>query len=132
VRGSQDTGAAVAFGIDPQAASLESDSYHGTPGYHGNLYLEPATGAVLRVTIESELKRSDPIMRAAVSVQYGPVEIDGKSYICPVRSLAISLVKSHARGDMSDREIQRINEVSFSSYHRFGSTSRIIVDGPAQ
>jgi hypothetical protein len=33
---------------------------------------------------------------------------------------------------MSDREIQRINEVSFSSYHRFGSTSRIIVDGPAQ
>jgi hypothetical protein len=132
VRGSQDTAAAVAYGIDAQAASLESDSYHGTPGYHGNLYLEPATGAVLRVTIESELKRSDPIMRAAVSVQYGPVEIDGKSYICPVRSLAISLVKSHARGDMSDREIQRINEVSFSSYHRFGSTSRIIVDGPAQ
>jgi hypothetical protein len=132
VRGSQDTGAAIAYGIDAQSASLESDSYHGTPSYHGNLYLDPATGAVLRVTIESDLKHSDPIMRAAISVQYGPVEIDGKSYICPVRSIAISLVKSHARGDMSDREIWRINEVSFTNYHRFGSTSRIIADGPAQ
>ncbi len=132
VRGSQDTAGAVAYGMDAKAASSESDAYHGTPGYHGNLYLDPAAGAVLRVTIESDLKPSDPIMRAAISVQYGPVEIDGKSYICPVQSVAISLVKSYARGDMSDREIQRINEVSFTNYHRFGSTSRIISDGPAQ
>jgi hypothetical protein len=132
VRGSQDTSGALAYGIDANSASLESDSYHGTPRYHGNLYLDPATGAVLRVTIDPDLKRSDPIMRAAISVQYGPVQIDGKSYICPVNSIAISLVKSHARGDMSDREIQRINEVTFTNYHRFGSTSRIIPGGPAQ
>ena len=86
----------------------------------------------MRVTIESDLKPSDPIMRAAISVQYGPVEIGGKSYICPVHSIAISLIKSHARGDMSDMEIQRINEVSFTDYHRFGSSSQIITDGPAQ
>jgi len=132
VRGSQDTVGAVTFGADAKSASLESDSYHGTPSYRGNLYLDPATGAVLRVTIESDLKPSDPIMRADISVQYGPVEIDGKSYICPVHSIAISLVKSQARGDMSDREIRRINEVSFIDYHRFGSSSRIITGGPAQ
>ncbi len=110
----------------------DANSYHGTPSYHGNLYLDPATGSVLRVTIESELKPSDPIMRAATSVQYGPVEIGGNSYICPVHSIAISLTKSHAGGDMSDMEILRINEVSFTDYHRFGSTSRIITNGPAQ
>jgi hypothetical protein len=132
VRGSQDTVGAVTFGADAKSASLESDSYHGTPSYHGNLYLDPATGAVLRFTIESDLKPSDPIMRADILVQYGPIEIDGKSYICPVHSIAISLVKSQARGDMSDREIRRINEVSFIDYHRFGSSSRIITGGPAQ
>jgi hypothetical protein len=132
IRGSQDSAGAVAYGIDAKAASAESDSYHGTPSYHGNLYLDPATGAVLRVTIESDLKPTDPIMRAAISVQYGPIEIDGKTYICPVHSVAISLVKSHAKGDMSDREVQRINEVSFTDYHRFGSTSRIITDGATQ
>ncbi|MGO8758920.1 MAG: hypothetical protein ACLQG3_12425 [Terracidiphilus sp.] len=123
--------AGEAFGVNA-GLDQSANSYHGTPSYHGNLYLDPATGAVLRVTIESDLKPSDPIMRAAISVQYGPVEIGGKSYVCPVHSIAISLTKSHARGDMSDMEIQRINEVSFTDYHRFGSTSQIITDGPAQ
>ena len=118
----------VGPGIVP--SGVDADCYHGTPSYHGNLYLDPATGVVLRVTIESDLKPSDPIMRAATSVQYGPVEIGGNSYICPVHSIAISLTKSHAKGDMSDREVLRINEVSFTDYHRFGSTSRIITDVP--
>jgi hypothetical protein len=118
--------------MDPKAAGVESDSYNGTPSYHGNLYLDPATGAVLRVTVESDLKPSDPIMRAAISVQYAPVEIGGKSYICPVHSIAISLTKSYAKGDMSEREILRINDVSFTDYHRFGSTVRLLPDQPAQ
>jgi hypothetical protein len=132
VRESQNTAGAISFGIDAKSASVEGDSYHGTPSYHGNLYLDPATGAVLRVTIESDLKPSDPIMRAASLVQYGPVEIGGKSYICPVHSIAISLTKSHAGGDKSDMEILRINEVSFTDYHRFGSTTQLITDAPAQ
>ena len=126
---SNDTG--DAFGVNT-GLDVSANSYHGTPSYHGNLYLDPASGAVLRVTIESDLKPSDPITRAAISVQYGPVEIGGNSYICPVHSIAISLTKSHAGGDMSDMEILRINEVSFTDYHRFGSTSRIITDEPAQ
>ncbi len=131
VREAQNTAGAVAFGIDAKSAT-EGDSYHGTPSYHGNLYLDPTSGTVLRVTIESDLKPSDPIMRAATSVQYGPVDIGGNSYICPVHSIAISLTKSHAKGDMSDMEVLRINEVSFTDYHRFGSTSRIITNGPDQ
>jgi hypothetical protein len=119
-------------GAENGIRGFDTNSYHGTPSYHGDLYLDPATGSVLRVTIESDLKPSDPISRAAISVQYGPVEIGGKSYICPVHSIAISLTKSHAGGDMSDREILRINEVSFTDYHRFGSTTRLITDAPAQ
>ena len=128
VRGSLDqTGGALGAVL-----GLSADSYNGTPSYHGNLYLDPTTGAVLRVTVVSDLKPSDPIMRAAISVQYGPVEIGGKSYICPVHSIAISLTKSHSGGEKSDREVLRINEVSFTDYHRFGSTTRIITDVPTQ
>ncbi|MGO9316936.1 MAG: hypothetical protein ACLPXT_01960 [Terracidiphilus sp.] len=126
VKGSQ----LVNVGPGTIPSGVDEDCYHGTPSYHGNLYLDPATGVVLRVTIESDLKPSDPITRAAISVQYGPVEIGDNSYICPVHSIAISLTKSHGKGDMSDREILRINEVSFTDYHRFGSTSRIITDVP--
>ena len=113
-----------------QPGSENDNSYHGTPAYHGTLSLDPASGAILRVTLESELKSSDPITRAEISVQYGSVEIGGKSYLCPIRSIAISLAQTHGGGDMSDRSILRINEASFTEYHRFGSTTRILPGAP--
>ena len=33
---------------------------------------------------------------------------------------------------MSAMEVQQINEVSFTDYHRFGSSSQITTGGPAQ
>lgn len=121
---------------DPDAyrpgGAENSNSYHGTPAYHGSLYLDSATGAILRITLDSELKSSDPILRSAVSVEYGSVEIGGKIYICPVRGVAISSARSHAGGDMSDRTILRINEVNFTDYHRFGTTMRVISTAPVQ
>jgi hypothetical protein len=109
------------------------NSYRGTPAYHGYIYVDSLTGALVRITIESELKASDPILRSAISVEYGSVEIGGKNYICPVRSVAISSALSHAGGDMSDRTILRINDVEFTHYHRFGTTMRVVtVTPPAQ
>jgi hypothetical protein len=109
-----------------------SNAYHGTPGYHGFLYLDPATGAILRIALDTELRSSDPITRSAVSVQYRLVEIGGKNYICPARSVAISSTRSQFEGDLIGKTIHRINEVSFTNYHRFGSTLRIIPNPPAQ
>jgi hypothetical protein len=108
-----------------------SNSYHGTPGYHGALYLDPATGSVLRITAEAELQRSDPITRAAISVQYARMEIGGHNYLCPIRSVAISADQSRPGTNPTDTEVVRINEVSFTNYHRFGSTVRI-VPAPAE
>ncbi|MGA2351687.1 MAG: hypothetical protein ABSF70_14735 [Terracidiphilus sp.] len=127
---------ALAFGF---AAGTElasnTDSYRGTPGYHGNVYLDPATGAILRITMDTELKASDPIKRVGMSVEYGPVEIGGKNFILPVHSIAIMLARSYLggtgrSGSMNEKTILSINEVSFSEYHRFGSTMRLITDAP--
>jgi hypothetical protein len=109
-------------------------AYHDTPGYHGELYLDPANGAILRIALEAELKDSDLITRAAVSVQYGKVEIGGNSYLCPVRSVAISADRNRpgkTEGG-ADAQVTRINEVTFINYHRFGSTVRVLSDPPAQ
>lgn len=103
------------------------NAYRGTPGYHGSITIDPATGTIVRLTIDPELKQDGPIMRSAIAVDYGTVEIGGQSYTCPVRSIAISLAKTRLGGDMSDRSIFRINEVTFTNYHRFGSSSRILV-----
>jgi hypothetical protein len=109
-----------------------ANSYHGTPAYHGTLSIDPATGAILEMTLESELKQTDPITRAAIAVAWGKVEIGDVAYICPVRSVAISETLTDAGGDMIPGLLRHINEVTFTGYHRFGSTVRVVADTPAQ
>jgi len=117
-----------------QASSDKQLGYHGTPAYHGNFYLDPATGAILRITLDAELNSTDPITRAEVSVKYGNVDIDGKSYFCPVRSVAVSVDWNRPGSAIpgGDLQVVRINEVAFKDYHRFGSTSRVLPDAQPQ
>jgi VWFA-related protein len=113
---------------DSGAALLE---YHGTPGYHGELYLDPANGAIERVTLEAELGATEVIRRAAISVEYGPVEIGGTSYVCPTHSVAISQdMNRPGKAIGGALPVTRINETLFTGYHRFGSTTRILAGVP--
>ena len=106
-------------------------SYHETPGYHGELFLDPVSGAIVRVTLEAELKNRDLLGRAAISVQYGAVEIGGANYICPTRSVAISQDMNRPGKVVGGViPVTRINETTFTRYHRFGSTSRILAGMP--
>ena len=103
------------------------DAYHGKPGYHGTLAIDPASGAITRLTLEALLRNSDPITDAGVAIDYGMVTIAGdKSYICPVRSIAISVTRSQMEGDFAPRTVRRINEVQFSEYHRFRATVKVV------
>jgi hypothetical protein len=107
-----------------------SNSYHGTPGYHGFLYVDPDTGAVMRYSLISELRDSDPVEHSAVWVEYGQVNIGGSNYLCPVRSEAI-MQAWHTQGHSSpSRIVVSINEVRFTDYRRFGSTARILPATP--
>ena len=119
-------------------------TYGETPGYHGTIAIDPATGAVLRITIQADLGHGDPLSLAETMVQYGPVTIGERQFICPVRSLVISeepasmaasgnaamamngVVDSGAHGKST---VLLINETRFVDYHRLGSTARIITNG---
>lgn len=124
----------------------ELHTYHETPGYHGTLSIDPATGAVMRMTIEAGLSHNDPLLRAESMIEYAPVTLGDRTFICPVRSLAISLEpgQEHHGGNVNLNGVGTgspwgeplvykvppplllINETRFTSYHRLGSTARIL------
>ena len=132
------------------ANSVNLRPFTETPGYHGTISIDPATGTVVRITIEAELDRSDPLSRAATAIEYGRVSIGDQSYFCPVHSLALSMEDGDLAGlnlsrssDSSQSEnpvwaspsaggekqpILLINETRFADYHRLGSTVRILTD----
>jgi hypothetical protein len=99
------------------------------PGYHGSLWLDPATGTILRITIEADSKDSAPFRRAAILVEYGPVQIGDGQFTCPVRSVALSSAEPDARAATKDDPTQWLNETLFTGYHRFVATTRILTDG---
>jgi hypothetical protein len=91
------------------------------PGYHGSLWVDPATGSVLRTTIEADPKGSSEFKRAAILVEYGPVQIGESQFICPVRSLALSMAVSGANLDPltrmpGDAPTEWLNESQFTGY----------------
>ena len=104
---------------------------HAKPGYHGSLWLDPATGTVLRITMEADLKVNDPLQRAAILVQYGPIQISGANFICPVRSIALSMTTPASQTSNSgDAPTEWLNETLFTHYHRFSSTATVLTGPP--
>jgi hypothetical protein len=66
-------------------------------------------------------------------IEYGPVEIGGKTYDCPLRS--VSIMRSRSVGILSEwgesfrtygPYATMLNDVSFDRYHMFRSESRIL------
>ena len=102
------------------------------PAYHGYIWVDPESGTVLRITMEAELKESDPFKRAAMLVSYGPVQIGDAKFICPVRSLALSMAAGDSQDSSGDAPTRWLNETLFIGYHRFASTMRVIPDSGPQ
>ena len=114
-------------------------------GYHGEIAVDPDTGAILRLELIFDLESTTPLIVSEIVVKYGPVDIGGKTYICPVESVSISRGRSvvalsetlNARARNQWRESFRtygpyatmMNDVTFESFHLFHADSRVLT-GP--
>jgi hypothetical protein len=112
-------------------------------GYHGEIAVDPANGTILRMTLEADLKPADPIARADMLVEYGPIELGGTTYFCPVKSVSISRAPAqvvHAvrmqrfSSTLVEQNNQSIaeplqtllNDVVFDQYHLFRADVRVL------
>lgn len=103
-------------------------AYHGMPAYHGTLSIDPATGAILRVTLTAEFPGFDPEAHVDLMVEYREVDVGGTGLMCPVRSVATSEAYT-----LENKRYWRnlyVNEMTFTNYRRFGSTVRVLGIAP--
>lgn len=122
--------------------------FEATPAYHGEIAIDPATGSVLRLVVKTDLEPKLPIDRADVVVDYGPVNIGGKTYICPLESTSISRAEAtilqgdtfYVRGrfrsssgdNLDTKKIARlprmtaVNNDVFADYHQFRGDVRMV------
>jgi hypothetical protein len=122
-----------------------------TAEYRGVLSIEPASGAIFRVTRRAvNIPAGFPTRTADAFVEYRTVDVGGKSWLCPTRSVTISqIVRVNATtgamgvttadggtnsGTGVDPWLHELNEVEFTDYHKFESESRMVTgdDPPAE
>jgi hypothetical protein len=103
--------------------------------YHGEVAIDPETGAILRLTVNADLEPRLPMLSSGIMVEYGPVAIGGKLYIVPIRSVSISrwrgvsILKEWGQTFGVYRRFETIlNDVAFAKYHIFRAESRILPD----
>lgn len=117
-------------------ATGEQIPLHMVPGYHGSLFIDPATGIIRRLSVEAELG-DGTVSRADTVIEYGQVVIGNRKFVCPLRSMNIWVGPAEGGQPASELPINvpqsllpkgtlYVNETSFTDYHRLGSEMRII------
>jgi hypothetical protein len=112
--------------------STETDptphKYRGKPAYHGEVSIDPATSAIARITIKADLDPDGMLTASAIAVDFAPVSIAGRSYICPVRGVALSTFHNQQMKRLDGVGLERhINLVRFLDYHKFVANARILL-----
>jgi VWFA-related protein len=111
-----------------------SEPVSATVAYRGELYVDPASGGIWRITLRArDVPPHFPTHWVETMVDYAPVQIGATSYLCPARSSTFSEVtfENTPRGRWT---IRHLNEIRFVHYQKFGSESRLVTgevaDGP--
>ncbi len=95
--------------------------------YHGEFTVDPATGAVLRLTIVSEVPPPYEHVQSALVVEYGPVVLGDRTYICPLRSVNLAREPLAGESETSAPTLRTfLNDDSFTNYHLFRADARIV------
>jgi len=102
-------------------------------GFHEEIGVDPESGAILRFRLHADLKSTTPIARSEIMIDYGPVEIGGRTYICPQRSISIMRARSvRVLSNFDDAfmaygpYVTMLNDISFDHYHIFRSEAHVL------
>lgn len=91
------------------------------PGYQGEITVNPSSGAILRLVLRADPTPNLPLLRAEFVLDYGPVQLGGKTYICPLKGVALSAKSKR----------WWLNEIAFEQYHLYQASAQIVA-GPSQ
>jgi hypothetical protein len=55
--------------------------------YHGEIFVDPDTGIVVRLVLQAEFKSSDNVQQEDQRIDYGPVKVDATTLVLPVKTV---------------------------------------------
>lgn len=118
VSGSMGAGAGIATAPAVYATNTTFDPFRTKVGYHGEFFIDPATGAVLRFIMQADMRKSDFVRQEDTRIDYGPVTVAGTTMLLPQQSYILTTVIP--AGDSGQRVADRrtLFEVHYANYRQ--------------
>lgn len=115
--------------------SIPTHIYSEKTGYGGEIAFNPATGAVMRISVQAELTPGELVSSAGMVVEYAPVQVGEKTVVLPVKS--VSILRAHTTAPPEGMHMATfkgpaktfLNDVIFQNYHQFRGEMRMVDDG---
>jgi len=107
-------------GGQPNAANYgvltSFEPFKTTAGYHGELFIDPQTGAVVRLILQAELKPTDYVQQEDTRIDYAPVDVGGKQYVVPVQSIVLTTVVPSGQSFQKVSLRRTLFDMKYSNY----------------
>ena len=91
------------------------------PAFRGELFVDPETGSIVRMTRSAGFPAGFPILAIDTMIAYSAVAIGGNSYICPLKSVTMSM--REAPGGLV---LSSVSETRFDRYRKFEVSAKVL------
>ena len=70
-----------------QTHTTYDQHFNATVPYHGEIFVDPGTGIVVRLILQAEFKAADDVQQEDQRIDYGPVKVDTKALVLPIKTV---------------------------------------------
>ena len=105
------------MGFAPNSGTLTSfHPYEAARGYHGEIFIDSATGVVMRIITRAEMKPTDFVQQEDIRVDFAPVSVGGALYNVPTRSTILTTVVPNGDAFVKFSTRRTIFDVTYTKY----------------
>jgi hypothetical protein len=84
--------------------------------YHGEFFIDPDTGIVVRMITQAELKQNEVVHQDDTRIDYGPVTVGGKAVVLPMKVVVLTEVVPN--GDSGSAGAFSLRKTFFTSEYK--------------
>jgi hypothetical protein len=106
-----------------QTITVYDKRFKATVPYHGEFFIDPNTGIVVRLILQAEFKASDVVQLEEKRIDYGPVMVNAKALVLPVRTVINTVVAPY--GDSGAASFSTLRTLFTSEYKNYQLDSEL-------
>jgi hypothetical protein len=119
--GAQGSGDFTAKG-NLQTHTTYDQHFNATVPYHGEIFVDPDSGIVVRLNLQAEFKAADDVQQEDQRIDYGPVKVGVNAMVLPVKTVLNTVVAPN--GDIGAARFTTRRTLFISEYKNYQPAAR--------